>query len=71
MTLDLHIDLQNRVLIPDPTSRGAVSLNFMQGDTYEVVLHGWRPTSDPASFALYQPASIAWHALLLFCVCPR
>ncbi len=63
MTLDLHIDLQNRVLIPDPTTRGAVSLNFMQGDTYEVVLHGWRPTSDPASFALYEPASIAWHVL--------
>ena len=63
MTLDLHIDLQNRVLIPDLTSRGAVSLNFMQGDTYDVVLHGWRPTSDPASFALYESASIVWHTL--------
>lgn len=63
MTLDLHIDLQNRVLIPGPDSRGSVSLNFMQGDTYEVVLHGWRPTSDTTSFALYQSASIAWHTL--------
>ena len=63
MKIDLHIDLQNRVLIPGPDRLGNVSLNFMQGDTYEIVLHGWRPASDPASFALFQPASIGWHAL--------
>jgi len=63
MRLDLHIDLQNRVLIPDPETRGAVALNFMQGDTYEVVLHGWRPVTNSASFALYEAASIAWHTL--------
>lgn len=63
MRLDLHIDLQKRTLIPDPDTRGAVSLQFVQGDTYQLVLHGWRPTNDSSSFSLYTPASIEWHSL--------